>query len=442
MKDIWTICKFIVPLGYQEILSAASQIQSESTLLFILFSGSIVAFLASFLYVAILFGFRFSVHEVEGPFLLALLEDFSSLVVLGVIWAFATNALIFVLRMNEDIGWMFRGAYMFMYAHVAFASVRHMHEIYVTHVRGVKYEERNLQGKVYIVTGSNQGCGYETTLAMVKMGATVVMACRSMDKANKAKEAIIKASGVGPSKLVVMELDLSSFRSVRNFVKEFLALGVPLHGLVNNAGLMSHERVETQDGLEMVVTANHFSHFLLSNLLVDVLDKTAKKEKGVGRVVTLSSALHKNTPRFNFDDVMFAKPGAYSMFPNYSQSKLANILFTDALQTRMDASNKSVVCNSVHPGCVMTDVSRNMHWLMRFGEKLAQPLLALLRKTPEEGAYCSVFAATSSVVEEKGIKGAYLFHCSPCSKGQGATQAAADQLWEVSEQVVQQEFAH
>ena len=130
------------------------------------------------------------------------------------------------------------------------------------------------------------------------------------------------------------------------------------------------------------------------------------------------------------------------MFPNYSQSKLANILFTDALQTRMDASNKSVVCNSVHPGCVMTDVSRNMHWLMRFGEKLAQPLLALLRKTPEEGAYCSVFAATSSAVEEKGIKGAYLFHCSPCSKGQGATQAAADQLWEVSEQVVQQEFAH
>ena len=130
------------------------------------------------------------------------------------------------------------------------------------------------------------------------------------------------------------------------------------------------------------------------------------------------------------------------MFPNYSQSKLANILFTDALQTRMDASRKNIICNSVHPGCVMTDVSRNMHWLMRFGEMLARPILAYLRKTPEEGAYCSVFAATSSIVEKKGIKGAYLFHCRPCAKGSGATPAAAEELWVVSEELVKQQFKY
>ena len=126
----------------------------------------------------------------------------------------------------------------------------------------------------------------------------------------------------------------------------------------------------------------------------------------------------------------------------YGQSKLANILFTDALQARMDKAKIPIIANSVHPGCVMTDVSRNMHWIMRYGEKMALPLLAMIRKTPAEGAYCSVYAATAPEIEKKKIRGAYLFHCRPHTKGPGAMPVDAERLWAVSEEYVKEKFSY
>ena len=212
--------------------------------------------------------------------------------------------------------------------------------------------------------------------------------------------------------------------------------------LCNNAGVMGLKDAATVDGADVQMQTNHLSHFLLTNLLVPCLKATATKEKSVGRVVNLSSALHKNTKKFDFTDFMFEKPGAYSMFPNYSQSKLANILFTDALQARMDKAKIPIVANSVHPGCVMTDVSRNMHWIMRYGEKMALPLLAMIRKTPAEGAYCSVYAATAPEIEKEKIRGAYLFHCRPHTKGPGAMPVDAERLWTVSEEYVKEKFSY
>ena len=437
---------FIPPDSVEGYMKVAEAMKADGLLLFISFCGAILSCLLCLVYVSILFIFRLSVHEVEGSFVSAILHDFTPLVFLVALLNFSTNAISYVLLTGpahfRTINWMIRGVYSFLYIYVIMASIRHMWETYAEHVRGVAYEKSDLQGKVYIVTGSNQGCGYETTMALVNMGATVVMACRSEDKAKQAKDDIIKLTSCSPSKLIFIKLDLSSFNSVREFVKSFLSLKMPLHGLVNNAGLMMSDRSETADGLEMVITANHLSHFLLTNLLVDCLDTTAKKEKSKGRVVNLASALHKNTKEFDFADFEFKKPGAYNMFTNYSQSKLANVLFTDALQARMDKAGKDILVNSVHPGCVMTDVSRHMHWLMRWGEKMAQPMLAQLRKTPAEGAYCSVFAVSSPRVLEKSIKGQYLFHCVPCSKGPGATPQAAEQLWKVSEGYVKEEFRY
>ena len=175
MDDLWTVVQFLVPPGKERLMVAAATMESSSGVLYALTVMAIGAWLVSALYVAILFSFRFSVHEVEGPVLSALWTDFSTLGLLFGIWVFATNAISYLLRTSatEDIGFWIRGAYMFLYGHILFASLRHMYEIYVAHVRGIKYDQRDLQGKVYIVTGSNQGCGYETTMAMVRMSATV-----------------------------------------------------------------------------------------------------------------------------------------------------------------------------------------------------------------------------------------------------------------------------
>ena len=198
--------------------------------------------------------------------------------------------------------------------------------LYRRYVSGKKYRTVNLEGKVYIVTGSNTGIGFETAKQLVEMGATVILACRTPDKAREAKDLILSQTKCPVTRVIVIKLDLCGFDSVRKFVKEFRALGLPLNGLINNAGVMMQERSLTQDGFETVFTANHLSHFLLTNLLLPEL------EKSNGRVVNLTSALHKNAKRFIFEDVMSEKN--YSLFGTYSQSKLANILFTFELQRR------------------------------------------------------------------------------------------------------------
>jgi NAD(P)-dependent dehydrogenase (short-subunit alcohol dehydrogenase family) len=198
--------------------------------------------------------------------------------------------------------------------------------LYRRYVSGKKYQTVSLEGKVYIITGSNTGIGFETAKQLVEMGATVILACRTPDKAREARDLILSQTKCPVTRVIVIKLDLCGFDSVRKFVKEFRALGLPLNGLINNAGVMMQERSLTQDGFETVFTANHLSHFLLTNLLLPEL------EKSNGRIVNLTSALHKNAKRFIFEDVMSEKN--YSLFGTYSQSKLANILFTFELQRR------------------------------------------------------------------------------------------------------------
>jgi len=207
-----------------------------------------------------------------------------------------------------------------------FVSIMLLFRSYEKYVAGVKPDTIDLNGKVYIVTGSNTGIGYETAKSLVEMGGTVVMACRSLDKAHEARDNIIRATQCSSTKIVVLQLDLCSFASVRKFAEDFKGLSMPLNCLINNAGLMMNDRETTKDGLEMVFTANHLSHFLLTNLLLAEITKTR------GRVVILSSALHHIPKMFNFDDIMSEKN--YSLFGTYSQSKLANILHAFELQRR------------------------------------------------------------------------------------------------------------
>ena len=223
---------------------------------------------------------------------------------------------------------------------VFFLSYYFAYKINRCYVAGVRYTSVNLDGKVYIITGSNTGLGFETAKQIASMGGTIILACRSVEKAKAAKEIILAATTCSVTKVIVLKLDLCGFDSVRKFVKEFRLLNLPLHGLINNAGVMQNDRTLTQDGFEMVFTANHLSHFLLTNLLLPELELTK------GRVVNVTSSLHKSLREFNFDDVMSER--SYSLFGTYAQSKLANIMFTFELQKRYVLNKLNPVHFNVH----------------------------------------------------------------------------------------------
>ena len=152
------------------------------------------------------------------------------------------------------------------------------------------------------------------------MGGTVVLACRSVEKGELAKERIQRITKCNKGSVIVMRLDLSVLSSVREFAANFQAMRLPLHVLINNAGIMLSNRHLTEDGFEKVFSVNYLSHFLLTNLLLPEL------EKSNGRVVNIASTMHKLISAFDFNNIMAEK--GFSLFGTYGQSKLAMILFT------------------------------------------------------------------------------------------------------------------
>lgn len=210
--------------------------------------------------------------------------------------------------------------------------------------------------KVAIVTGANTGIGKETALGLARHGVQVILACRNMQKAAEARDDIIAATG-NPD-IRCMQLDLSSFKSIRTFADEFLATGSPLHILINNAGVMGMKRCETKDGLEMQIGVNYFGHFLLTMLLLRRL-----LESKPSRIINVSSWVHRLvTMRKN--DLMGER--SYNRFFAYAQSKLAVLYFTKELSKRL--TDSGLTCNSLHPGVVFSDLSRNLNkfnWILQ-----------------------------------------------------------------------------
>ena len=133
-----------------------------------------------------------------------------------------------------------------------------------------------LRGKVAIVSGANSGVGFETTKALVKQGATVVMACRNMDKARAAVDEIIAAQGqYVKERLIPMHLDLEDFTSIKRFANDFKSKGLPLHILVNNAGIHLFPPGMASHGFERTMAADYFGHAYLTELLLDKLQESA-----------------------------------------------------------------------------------------------------------------------------------------------------------------------
>lgn len=203
-------------------------------------------------------------------------------------------------------------------------------------------------GKTVIITGASAGIGKETAIDMAERGARVILACRDLKKAESVRQMIIKKTK--NTNVKVMYLDLTSFKTIRSFAKTFLEEEPKLHILINNAGVMGVQRSLTEDGLEMHMGVNHFGHFLLTLLLIDRL-----KESRPSRVVTVSSYGHRLV-QFNKNDLNSDK--SYNRFYAYAQSKLANVLFTNELASRL--SDSGVTATSLHPGVVRTEINRHL----------------------------------------------------------------------------------
>lgn len=284
-----------------------------------------------------------------------------------------------------------------------------------------------LSGKTAVVTGANNGLGFETTRALAHHGAHVVLACRDTARANGAV-ARLRADVPGASAEVVA-LDLSMLSSVRAFATEFRSRHASLDLLVNNAGIMMTPRALTADGFELQFGTNHLGHFALTGLLLDPLLATAGS-----RVVTLSSLAHR-TGTMDFGNLMF-EHGGYSPMAAYARSKLANLLFTHELQRRFTAAGAGTIAVAAHPGVAGTDL---------FAHVLAGPLMVPLRflfnlavQSPAQGARSVLRAATDPRVDGgsyygpgrlRGQRGApVVAHPSPLARDAGA----ARRLWAVS----------
>ena len=226
-------------------------------------------------------------------------------------------------------------------AAVAFVALR------VYFVNGVPCRsKKRLDGKTVIVTGGNTGIGKVTVMELSRRGAHVILACRDVSKGQAAVREI--KSTVPHADIVCMELDLASLSSVRRFADQILQNESRVHILVNNAGVMFVPYQVTEDGYELTFAVNHLGHFLLTCLLLDRI-----KDSAPSRIITVSSAAHY-IGYLDFDDMMWTK--RYNAQLSYARSKLANIMFTRELASRLVGTNITVC--SLHPGTIRTELLR------------------------------------------------------------------------------------
>jgi len=211
-----------------------------------------------------------------------------------------------------------------------------------------KLFEKDLSGRIYIVTGANSGSGFATTKQLAKQGAHVIGACRRVDAGNEA----FADPGEIHGSVEIMELDLASLASVRRFAEAFLSKYDRLDGLVNNAGVMHTPEGRTEDGFETQFGINYLGHFLLTELLLDTLKASAPS-----RIVCVSSVAHAGMRgvygKIDFDDLNFEKQ-EYDAYQAYANSKLANALHALDLARRLKGTGVSAF--SVHPGWIRSNL--------------------------------------------------------------------------------------
>ena len=278
----------------------------------------------------------------------------------------------------------------------------------------------DMQGKTVLITGATDGIGKETARALQQMGANVVIVGRNPQKTADVAQELRSQNPTGGG-VDAMVADLSSMAEIRRLAEEFKQKYERLDVLVNNAGAYFAKRQVSVDGFEMTFALNHLNYFLLTNLLLDLLKKSAP-----ARIVNVSSGAHA-MGKLNFDNLQ--SKGFYLGWTVYGSSKLMKISFTRELARRLEGSY--VTANVLHPGFVATKFGHNNKGLFNRFVKWSQKNAL----TPEQGAQTSIYLASSP--EVAGVSGAY-FHHSKIEQPSKAAQddEAARKLWVVSEQLI------
>lgn len=271
-----------------------------------------------------------------------------------------------------------------------------------------------MKGKICLVTGATSGIGEESAQTLAAMGATVIVGARNEEKA-AATVARIRVETGNPNVEYVLA-DLSVQAQIRELAKQVAARYPRLDVLLNNAGGMYMRRHESADGFELVWATNHLNYFLLTHLLLPMIEKSA-----AGRIVNVASRAHFQG-KINFDDLQSTK--GYSPMKVYGQSKLANILFTRELARRLDGS--TVTANAVHPGLVATSFAQNSKIARMIGK-----LVLRGARTPKKGAETLVYLASSPEVE--GVSGEYFADMKIARSSEASKDMeVAAKLWQVS----------
>ena len=292
---------------------------------------------------------------------------------------------------------------------------------------GVCNIKKDLTGQVVIVTGSNTGIGKETARVLASMSATVILACRDAQRSLPVVEELRKDTN--NENIHFIKLDLTDLKSIKEFADEFKKRYQKLNILINNAGIMAiPDRRLTKDGFELQFGTNHLGHFYLTTLLIDALKKATSS-----RVINLSS-MASDVGKMNWDDLMFEK--GYNLSSAYSQSKLANILFTKELQRRY--TNDGIISVAVHPGVVTTDLTRYVteKWYFKLMfATIGTPVMHIFGKSPLQGAQTSLYCALED--SEKLVGGGYYADCKVKKENAIARKEEnGKKLWEMSEKLI------
>jgi NAD(P)-dependent dehydrogenase (short-subunit alcohol dehydrogenase family) len=280
-------------------------------------------------------------------------------------------------------------------------------------------KQNDMTGRVCLLTGGTSGIGKATAAALLRMGATVVITSRSLQRAEAALAEIrpVDDGGRGDA----LQVDLSSLSEVRGLAAAFRERYDRLDVLINNAGTIEPRLHRTPDSLGKTMAVNYFAPFLLTNLLLDLLQSSAP-----ARVINISSGAHRGA-HIDWDHLR-ATQGELG-FRAYGQSKLALILFTYELARRL--AGTGVTVNAVHPGVVATGFGTQYGVLGRLAVRIG----SVFMRSPEEGAPTPVYLASSP--EVAGISGRYFYDCQPVeSSPESYDREAAARLWRLSADIV------
>src|SRR6266481_4133934 len=280
------------------------------------------------------------------------------------------------------------------------------------------------RGRLAVVTGANTGLGFETARVLAARGASVVLAVRDIEKG---KRAAARIAGTAPgADVMVQPLDLTSLDSIRAAAGELRAKHPRIDLLVNNAGVMFTPKQTTRDGFELQLGTNHLGHFALTGLLLEQMLPVPGS-----RVVTVSSLAHRIRARIDFDDLQGER--SYSRVAAYSQSKLANLMFSYELQRRLSGAGTTIAV-AAHPGLAHTELTRHT-------PAASAALARLISQKPAMGALPVLRAATDPGVlggqyyGPGGIFGARGYPKLAGSSRQSRDTAIQRRLWTVSEEL-------